>query len=124
MCSGTSRFYCFCCPHALCIDCIGASGLVLLRGNNGLCKSCVKHILLAEEKSECRLEGVSEIIILSIDLAANSCSLDHHFFFVFNTFWNFHMNDISFGLCGYLYRRLYPIRNLLHWYFMSYHQDG
>lgn len=45
--------------HALCIDCIGASGLALLRGKNGLCKSCVKHILLAEEKSECGLEGVS-----------------------------------------------------------------
>ncbi|XP_062030130.1 uncharacterized protein At5g08430-like isoform X2 [Rosa rugosa] len=57
VCSGTSRFYCLCCPHALCRDCIGASELALLRGKNGLCKSCVKRILLAKENSEYGLEG-------------------------------------------------------------------
>ncbi|KAL6184585.1 hypothetical protein ACLB2K_045986 [Fragaria x ananassa] len=51
-CSGTSMFYCLCCPHALCRDCVDASELSLLSGKNGLCKSCVKRILLAEQNSE------------------------------------------------------------------------
>ncbi|PRQ20198.1 putative chromatin regulator PHD family [Rosa chinensis] len=58
VCSSTPRFYCLCCPNAsLCRDCFSASEFTLLKGNNGLCKSCLKLVLLAEENSEYGLEG-------------------------------------------------------------------
>ncbi|KAL6184251.1 hypothetical protein ACLB2K_045655 [Fragaria x ananassa] len=38
-------------------DCFSASEFTLLKGNNGLCKCCLKLILLAEENAEYGLEG-------------------------------------------------------------------
>ncbi|KAK9929598.1 hypothetical protein M0R45_026692 [Rubus argutus] len=58
VCTSTPRFYCLCCPNAsLCRDCFNSSEFALLRGNNGLCKSCLNLILLAEENSEYGLDG-------------------------------------------------------------------
>ncbi|XP_050378080.1 uncharacterized protein At5g08430 [Argentina anserina] len=58
MCCRTPSFYCLCCPNAsICKDCFSASEFTLLKGNNGLCKSCLKLILLAEENAQYGLEG-------------------------------------------------------------------
>ncbi|XP_015571055.1 uncharacterized protein At5g08430 isoform X2 [Ricinus communis] len=49
-CQKSSKFHCYCCPNAVCEQCIEAAEFAHVRGNKGLCSDCLELVLLVEEE--------------------------------------------------------------------------
>ncbi|KAF8034556.1 hypothetical protein BT93_C0773 [Corymbia citriodora subsp. variegata] len=58
ICHKTTKFYCFCCPNAICGRCDSATKFVSVRRNGGFCHKCLKLILHIEEKVDYDSDGV------------------------------------------------------------------
>ncbi|KAI9176573.1 hypothetical protein LWI28_004482 [Acer negundo] len=63
VCNKPPKFYCFCCPFAVCKCCLNDAGFAVIRNNKGLCDSCLELAWLIEEKA---------------DVDSNGCKVDFH----------------------------------------------
>ncbi|XWS58772.1 hypothetical protein CRYUN_Cryun08bG0062300 [Craigia yunnanensis] len=52
VCGGPPRFYCLCCPDAVCRLCARSAEFVLVKLKKGLCETCLELALLAEKNAE------------------------------------------------------------------------
>ncbi|XP_030522330.1 uncharacterized protein At5g08430 [Rhodamnia argentea] len=57
ICRKTTKYYCFCCPNAICGRCDSAAEFASVRGNGGFCHECLKLILLMEENVDYDSDG-------------------------------------------------------------------
>ncbi|KAL5787026.1 hypothetical protein ACOSP7_003975 [Xanthoceras sorbifolium] len=57
VCNKVPKFYCFCCPSAVCRCCFDDSEFALIRKNKGLCDSCLELVWLIEEKKDVDSNG-------------------------------------------------------------------
>ncbi|XP_007029540.2 PREDICTED: uncharacterized protein At5g08430 isoform X1 [Theobroma cacao] len=58
VCGGPPRFYCLCCPDAVCRLCARSAEFVSVKLKKGLCKTCIEVALLAENNAEFNSQGV------------------------------------------------------------------
>ncbi|EXC33106.1 Zinc finger CCCH domain-containing protein 44 [Morus notabilis] len=58
ICQKASKFYCFCCPQAVCGRCLFDAEFVLIGGNKGFCQQCLSLALLIENGSNVDSNGV------------------------------------------------------------------
>ncbi|XP_044487856.1 uncharacterized protein At5g08430-like isoform X2 [Mangifera indica] len=56
-CKKAPKFYCLCCPFAVCGHCLCASGFAVVRGNKGFCESCLELVMRLEEKKDVNSNG-------------------------------------------------------------------
>ncbi|XVF06912.1 hypothetical protein REPUB_Repub06bG0092000 [Reevesia pubescens] len=57
LCGAPPRFYCLCCPDAVCQLCVRAAQILPVKLEKGLCKTCLELALLAEENAEFNSQG-------------------------------------------------------------------
>ncbi|KAJ0034549.1 hypothetical protein Pint_26322 [Pistacia integerrima] len=75
-CKKAPKFYCLCCPSAVCGHCLCDSGFAIVRGSNGFCDNCLELVVLIEEKKDVNSNGIvkekegltSEHVILAYNL--------------------------------------------------------
>ncbi|KAK4572430.1 hypothetical protein RGQ29_030753, partial [Quercus rubra] len=51
ICQNTAKFYCVCCPNAVCGCCIGEVEFAPVKGKKGFCDNCLELLLLAEQNA-------------------------------------------------------------------------
>ncbi|KAJ0093059.1 hypothetical protein Patl1_26927 [Pistacia atlantica] len=59
-CKKAPKFYCLCCPSAVCGHCLCDSGFAIVRGSNGFCDNCLELVVLIEEKKDVNSNGVPD----------------------------------------------------------------
>ncbi|KAG8640763.1 hypothetical protein MANES_13G079400v8 [Manihot esculenta] len=57
MCHKSPKFYCYCCPNAVCGQCLIAAEFAPVRGKKGLCDECLELVLLVEDKEDLDIDG-------------------------------------------------------------------
>ncbi|KDP23084.1 hypothetical protein JCGZ_01655 [Jatropha curcas] len=57
ICHKSPKFYCYCCPNAVCGHCTGAAEFAPVRGKKGLCTECLELVLFVEEKEDLNADG-------------------------------------------------------------------
>ncbi|KAJ0016578.1 hypothetical protein Pint_10300 [Pistacia integerrima] len=57
-CKKAPKFYCLCCPSAVCGHCLCDSGFAIVRGSNGFCDNCLELVVLIEEKKDVNSNGI------------------------------------------------------------------
>ncbi|RDX73550.1 hypothetical protein CR513_46825, partial [Mucuna pruriens] len=57
LCRKASKFKCFCCPKAVCGNCIYNAEFATVKGNRGFCSHCSKLALLIEENADIDSDG-------------------------------------------------------------------
>ena len=58
VCRKASKFYCFCCPSAVCKTCLYDIQFALVKENKGFCNSCLELAWLIETKKDVNYDGV------------------------------------------------------------------
>ena len=66
----TAKFYCVCCPNAVCGCCIGEVEFAPVKGKKGFCDNCLELLLLAEQNADYDSDGVC-IGILQLPLESS-----------------------------------------------------
>ncbi|KAJ0092847.1 hypothetical protein Patl1_26918 [Pistacia atlantica] len=56
-CKKAPKFYCLCCPSAICGHCLCDSGFAVVRGSKGFCDNCLELVVLIEEKKDVNSNG-------------------------------------------------------------------
>ncbi|KAJ0035381.1 hypothetical protein Pint_26335 [Pistacia integerrima] len=56
-CKKAPKFYCLCCPSAVCGHCLCDSGFAVVRGSKGFCDNCLELVVLIEEKKDVNPNG-------------------------------------------------------------------
>ncbi|KAJ0034548.1 hypothetical protein Pint_26320 [Pistacia integerrima] len=56
-CKKAPKFYCLCCPSAVCGHCLCDSGFAVVRGSKGFCDNCLELVVLIEEKKDVNSNG-------------------------------------------------------------------
>ncbi|KDO43271.1 hypothetical protein CISIN_1g045234mg [Citrus sinensis] len=57
VCRKASKFYCFCCPSAVCKTCLYDIQFALVKENKGFCNSCLELAWLIETKKDVNYDG-------------------------------------------------------------------
>ncbi|KAJ0011019.1 hypothetical protein Pint_33051 [Pistacia integerrima] len=57
-CKKAPKFYCLCCPSAVCGHCLCDSGFAVVRGSKGFCDNCLELVVLIEEKKDVNSNGI------------------------------------------------------------------
>uniref|UniRef100_A0A7N2MJ85 Uncharacterized protein n=2 Tax=Quercus lobata TaxID=97700 RepID=A0A7N2MJ85_QUELO len=57
ICQNTAKFYCVCCPNAVCGCCIGEVEFAPVKGKKGFCDNCLELLLLAEQNADYDSDG-------------------------------------------------------------------
>ncbi|KAK2661972.1 hypothetical protein Ddye_000546 [Dipteronia dyeriana] len=57
ICNKPPKFYCFCCPFAVCKGCLNDAEFAAIRNNRGFCDSCLELAWLIEEKADVDSNG-------------------------------------------------------------------
>ncbi|KAH9684798.1 hypothetical protein KPL70_013667 [Citrus sinensis] len=57
VCGKASKFYCFCCPSAVCKTCLYDIQFALVKENKGFCNSCLELAWLIETKKDVNYDG-------------------------------------------------------------------
>ncbi|KAJ0092251.1 hypothetical protein Patl1_26931 [Pistacia atlantica] len=57
-CKKAPKFYCLCCPSAICGHCLCDSGFAVVRGSKGFCDNCLELVVLIEEKKDVNSNGI------------------------------------------------------------------
>ncbi|KAJ9170176.1 hypothetical protein P3X46_018304 [Hevea brasiliensis] len=57
ICHKSPKFYCYCCPNAICGQCVIAAEFAPVRGKKGLCSECLELVLLVEDKEDLEIDG-------------------------------------------------------------------
>ncbi|KAL5789343.1 hypothetical protein ACOSQ2_004231 [Xanthoceras sorbifolium] len=56
-CNKATKFYCFCCPFAVCTRCLNHADFALVRRNRGFCNDCLALTVLIEENKDVDSNG-------------------------------------------------------------------
>ncbi|KAJ0092191.1 hypothetical protein Patl1_26880 [Pistacia atlantica] len=56
-CKKAPKFYCLCCPSAVCGHYLCDSGFAVVRGSEGICVNCLELVVLIEEKKDVNSNG-------------------------------------------------------------------
>lgn len=51
-CDKAPKFYCLCCPSAICGPCLYEAEFAVVKGDKGLCDECLELVLRKEEKKD------------------------------------------------------------------------
>ncbi|KAM1531207.1 hypothetical protein ACFX1Z_020197 [Malus domestica] len=58
ICQRIPKFYCFCCPQAVCGRCLCDAEFAVVKGSEGFCNHCLKLAIMIEENVDVDSDGV------------------------------------------------------------------